>query len=215
VSKVRDFLVGGWGFNGNVRIQSGSPFFFNAPVTIGPGIQNAGNFQLVGMSLKELQQAVGVYRDPDGFVYVLPKDIRDNTVKAFNVAVTSTGPSYTQGAPTGRFIAPAGFGNCVQAVHGDCGFAHLVLKGPSFFRSDLSVVKKLRFTERVNVEMRLEMLNAFNNINFLVGAAGNDVNSVGNLTSSAFGRMTAAYQDLSTTNDPGGRVGQLVLRINF
>lgn len=214
-SVLTNHLVGGWGINANVRIQSGSPFFFNAPVTIGPGIQNAGNFQLVGMTAKELQKAVGVYRDPDGFVYVLPPDIRENTIKAFNVSMTSAGPSYTQGAPTGRFIAPAGFNNCVQAVHGQCGFANLVLKGPAFFRYDTSLVKKFHFTERVNVEMRLEMLNVFNNINFLVGAAGNDVNSVGNLTSSAFGRMTAAYQDLSTTNDPGGRVGQLVLRINF
>ena len=214
-SKLTDHLVGGWGFNANVRIQSGSPFFFNAPVTIGPGIQNAGNFQLVGMTAKDLQKAVGVYRDPDGFVYVLPKDIRDNTIRAFNVSMTSTGPAYTQGTPTGRFIAPAGFNNCVQAVHGTCGFSNLVLKGPAFFRYDTSLVKKLHVTERVNVEMRLEMLNVFNNINFLVGAAGNDVNSVGNLTSTAFGRMTAAYQDLSTTNDPGGRVGQLVIRINF
>lgn len=214
-SVLTNHLVGGWGINANVRIQSGSPFFFNAPVTIGPGIQNAGNFQLVGMTAKELQKAVGVYRDPDGFVYVLPPDIRENTIKAFNVSMTSAGPTYTQGAPTGRFIAPAGFDNCVQAVHGQCGFANLVLKGPAFFRYDTSLVKKFHFTERVNVEMRLEMLNVFNNINFLVGAAGNDVNSVGNLTSTAFGRMTAAYQDLSTTNDPGGRVGQLVLRINF
>lgn len=214
-SKLTDSLIGGWGFNGNVRIQSGSPFFFNSPVTIGPGIQNVGNFQLVGMTLKDLQKAVGVYRDPDGFVYALPKDIRDNTIKAFNVSMTSGGPTYTQGAPSGRFIAPAGFGNCVQAVLGQCGFSHLVLKGPSFFRYDMSAVKKIRFTERVNVEMRLEMLNIFNNINFLVGSAGSDVNSVGNLTSPAFGRMTAAYQDLSTTNDPGGRVGQLVLRVNF
>ena len=214
-STLTNHLVGGWGFNANVRIQSGSPFFFNAPVTIGPGIQNAGNFQLVGMTLKDLQKAVGVYRDPDGFVYVLPKDIRDNTIRAFNVSMTSTGPAYTQGTPEGRFIAPAGFGNCVQAVHGQCGFANLVLKGPAFFRYDTSLVKKFHFTERVNVEMRVEMLNVFNNINFLVGAAGNDVNSVGNLTSTAFARMTAGYQDLSTTNDPGGRVGQLVLRINF
>jgi Ca2+-binding RTX toxin-like protein len=73
----------------------------------------------------------------------------------------------------------------------------------------------LRFTETVNVELRREMLNAFNNVNFLVGSAGNDVNSVGNLTSTAFGRITNAYQDLSTTNDPGGRVGQLVIRVNF
>jgi hypothetical protein len=221
-------LLGGWGFNGNIRIQSGNPF-------------SLGNVQLVGMSQKELQDAVGVFRDPDGFIYVLPKDIRDNTVKAFNLGVVTrqpilTDPSvttveYTTGAPSGRFIAPAGYANCpqsfgyvpslsatsetVRTIGGGCGYANLVLKGPSFFRSDLSIVKKIRFNERMNLELRGEFLNAFNNINFLVGAAGNDVNTLGSFTSSAFGRMTAAYQDLSTTNDPGGRLVQLVLRFNF
>ena len=223
---VNGFL-GGWGINGNIRIQSGNPF-------------SLGNVQLVGMTAKELQKSVGVYRDPDGFIYVLPKDIRDNTIKAFNlgfvVSQTTGQPStaaavYTQGAPSGRFIAPPGFANCQQSfgyvpslsttnettrtTGGGCGYANLVVKGPAFFRSDLSIVKKIRFTERTNLELRGEFLNAFNNINFLVGSAGNDVNNLGNFTSSAFGRMTAAYQDLSTTNDPGGRLVQLVLRFNF
>ncbi|HEV8426837.1 MAG TPA: TonB-dependent receptor [Pyrinomonadaceae bacterium] len=220
-------LIGGWGFNGNIRMQSGSPF-------------SLGNVQLVGMDAKELQKQVGVYRDPDGFIYVFPKDIRDNTVKAHNLAVQIFTPSnsapngtlstatitYTQGAPSGRFIAPAGFGNCQQSfghvpslnaplIGGGCGFTILVLKGPAFFRSDLSLVKKVRFNERMNLELRGEFLNAFNNINFLVGSAGNDLNTLGGFTSSAFGRMTNAYQDLSTTNDPGGRLVQLVVRFNF
>jgi hypothetical protein len=221
-SGITEGLLGGWGFNGNIRIQSGNPF-------------SLGNVQVVGMDAKELQKAVGVYRDPDGFIYVLPKDIRDNTVKAFNLGVLVSAPTgqpstvniaYTQGAPSGRFIAPAGYGNCAQSigyipslttptVGGTCGFANLVLKGPSFFRSDLSLVKKVKFNERMNLELRGEFLNAFNNINFLVGSAGNDLNTLGGFTSSAFGRMTAAYQDLSTTNDPGGRLVQLVVRFNF
>jgi len=98
---------------------------------------------------------------------------------------------------------------------GGCGYNNLVLKGPSFFRFDLSLAKKIKFTERMNLEMRAEALNAFNNINWLVGAAGNDVNVPGGLTSGLFGRYTAAYQDISTTNDPGGRLIQLVLRLNF
>ncbi|HEY9502012.1 MAG TPA: hypothetical protein VIR01_10345, partial [Pyrinomonadaceae bacterium] len=218
---VEGFL-GGWGFNGNIRIQSGNPF-------------SLGNVQVIGMDVKELQKAVGVYRDPDGFIYVLPKDIRDNTVRAFNSGFNVTQPAnaasivtngFTSGAPTERFIAPAGYGNCAQSfgyipslttptVGGGCGFANLVLKGPAFFRSDLSLVKKVKFNERMNLELRGEFLNAFNNINFLVGSAGNDLNTLGNFTSSNFGRMTAAYQDLSTTNDPGGRLVQLVVRFNF
>jgi hypothetical protein len=201
-NKWVDAIAGGWGFNGNIRIQSGNPF-------------SLGNVQLVGITRGQLENLVKSYRDPDGFIYVFPKDIRDNTVKAFNVGITAAGASYTQGAPTGRFIAPAGFGNCPQSFTGQCGFANLVLHGPRFTRFDLSVAKKIRFSENINVEMRLEMLNAFNNINFLVGSAANDVNTLGSFTASSFGRMTAAYQDTSTTNDPGGRIGQLVLRLNF
>jgi hypothetical protein len=197
-----DALVGGWGFNGNIRIQSGNPF-------------SLGNVQLVGITRKELERLVSSYRDPDGFIYVFPKEIRDNTIKANNFSINAAGTSYTQGAPTGRFIAPAGFGNCAQAYTGQCGFANLIIHGPRFTRFDLSVAKKIRFSENINVEMRVEMLNAFNNINFLVGSAANDVNTLGGLGSASFGRMTAAYQDTSTTNDPGGRIGQLVLRLNF
>ena len=202
-------LVGGWGFNGNIRMQSGSPFSF-------------GNVQLIGITADELQDAIGIYRnsnDADGVnrgnIFFLPEDIRLNTFRAHNVQFTAAGAAFTQGAPTGRFIAPANFGNCSQAFIGSCGFQNLVLKGPAFFRSDLSIVKKVNFTETMNLELRGEFLNAFNNINFLVGAAANDVNAPGGFAAAQFGRYTAAYQDISTTNDPGGRLVQLVLRFNF
>ncbi len=207
---VNGFL-GDWVFNGNIRIQSGSPF-------------NFGNVQLVGMTAKDLQKAIGIYRDQpnsdnsaaSGQVYFLPLDIRLNTFRANNVAFTATGATFTQGAPEGRFIAPIGFGNCMQGYQGQCGYNNLVLKGPAFFRFDLSLAKKIKFTERLNLEMRAEALNAFNNINWLVGAAGNDVNTgTASFTNGFFGRYTAAYQDVSTTNDPGGRLIQLVLRLNF
>ena len=205
-----DKLVGGWGFNGNIRIQSGSPF-------------SLGNVQLVGMTEKDLQNAIGVYRNqPDadgvnrGNVWVLPLDIRTNTFKAFNTAfgTGTTGAIYTQGAPEGRYLAPSGFG-CNQAIVGGCGYNNLVLKGPAFFRSDLSIVKKIRFSESMNLELRGEMLNAFNNINFLIGSPNNDVNTLAGLGTATFGRFTNAYQDISTTNDPGGRLVQLVVRFNF
>jgi hypothetical protein len=202
-------LVGGWGFNGNIRMQSGSPFSF-------------GNVQLVGITADELQDAIGIYRnekDADGInrgnVFFLPEDIRLNTFRAHNTAFSAAGASFTQGTPTGRFVAPAGFGNCQAAFIGSCGFQNLVLKGPAFFRSDLSIVKRIQFTETTNLELRGEFLNAFNNINFLVGAAANDINAPGGFAAAQFGRYTAAYQDISTTNDPGGRLVQLVVRFNF
>jgi len=39
--------------------------------------------------------------------------------------------------------------------------------------------------------------------------------SITNFSSQAFGQVTNACQDTSTTYDPGGRLMQWVLRINF
>ncbi len=84
-----------------------------------------------------------------------------------------------------------------------------------FTRFDLSAVKKVRITERANFEFRAEFLNAFNDTNFIVGNPANDVNNIGGFGSQTFGQVTQAYRDLSTTNDPGGRLIQFVARINF
>ena len=75
------------------------------------------------------------------------------------------------------------------------------------------------------MEFRFEALNVFNNINFLVGgsAAVDDpkltATNLGlqtpNYSGANFGLITAAYQDISTTNDPGGRPVQFVFRFNF
>jgi len=194
---VNGFL-GGWGFNGSIRIQSGNPV-------------NFGNVQLVGMTRDELQKLIEV-RKGITTVFFLPEDVITNTTRAFATGFNSTTnqPVYTSGVPTGRFIAPAGFGNCQSAYVGKCGITNLVLKGPRFVRPDLSIVKKIKFTETNNLELRAEFLNAFNAPNFIIGNSANDVNA-GPLT----GIISNAYQDTSTTNDPGGRLVQLVVRWNF
>ena len=209
---VLDRIVGGWAIHGQARIQSGSTFSF-------------GNVQLVGMTRKDLQKAIKIRKDPNGrslgAVFFLPQDVIDNTIKAFNVGVVNpttpatTAIAFTQGAPTGRYIAPASSNGCVQAYTGACGFSNLVLYGPALTRFDISLVKRIKVTETVNFEMRGEFLNAFNNINFKIGSQSSEISTIGGFSSSTFGQTSAAYQDLSTTNDVGGRMVQIVLRINF
>jgi hypothetical protein len=206
-----DRLVGGWEWHGTARIQSGRPFAL-------------GNVQLVGMTADELQEAVDARRNPNRTVTFLPDDIILNTRRAFSVSTTGSGFS-ALGAPTGRYIAPANSNGCLQGFFGQCGFSNLILEGPRFVRFDMSVAKKIRFTENTNLELRVELLNALNNINFLVGgtAAVDDgkltATNLGlqapNYSAATFGQITAAYQDISTTNDPGGRPVQFVLRFNF
>ncbi|MBS1786804.1 MAG: carboxypeptidase regulatory-like domain-containing protein [Acidobacteria bacterium] len=201
VGRLGELAIGGWEFHGTARIQTGSP-------------NNFGNVRLIGMTRNELQKALKIRKEAN-FVYYLPQDIIDNTIRANNVSATSATGYSSQGVPTGRYIAPASSPGCLESFPGECGTSNLVLYGPSFTRFDLSVVKKFKFTERVNFEFRAEFLNAFNNINFLIGSAGNDVTNIGGFGSATFGQTANAYQDTSTTNDPGGRLIQFVARLNF
>jgi hypothetical protein len=200
---ITNQLVGGWEFHGTARIQSGSPNDF-------------GNVQLVGMTRNDLQKAVEMRFNNDAKIaYGLPQDIIDNTIKAFNFSATAASGYGSLGAPTGRYIAPASNATCTETYGGQCGLNHLMIYGPSFARFDLSAVKKFRITEKFNFEFRAEFLNAFNNINYLFGSAATDAVAVGGFSSATFGQITNAYQDTSTTNDPGGRMIQFVLRLNF
>lgn len=214
VNGAVDRLVGGWEFNGVARLQTGAP---NA----------IDGVQLVGMSLKDLQKSAQVrFDDAGGIAYFLPQNIIDNTIKAFNVDVRNNSniPNNpngqfngfsSRGVPTGAYFAPANRNGCLQVYSGQCAPNRVILFGPAFARYDLSVVKRVKITEKVNFELRGEFLNAFNNINFMIGGAGNDFTGIGGFATDSFGRITTAYQDLSTTNDPGGRMVQFVARINF
>jgi hypothetical protein len=64
-------------------------------------------------------------------------------------------------------------------------------------------------TEDTNIEIRAELLNAFNNTNFLANT------NLTSFSSSSFSEVTSAYRDVNNTQDPGGRLIQFVLRINF
>ncbi len=95
--------------------------------------------------------------------------------------------------------------------NGQCAPQNHYVTGPKFTRFDLSLKKQIRVTEKTNFELRAEFLNAFNNINFFTPTANANI-TPSNLQ---FMQVTTAYTDSSNTNDPGGRLVQLVARFNF
>jgi hypothetical protein len=81
---------------------------------------------------------------------------------------------------------------------------------------DFGILKRTQIRERGPLEFRVTALNLFNDVNFLPGAAGNDVNSItGN--SAQFGQTVSAYRDITVSgaNDPGGRIVEFQLRFVF
>ena len=102
---------------------------------------------------------------------------------------------------TSSFAAATGNG-----VFGNVGRNYL--SGPNFFDLDTTLSKSIRFTERYNMELRLEAFGVTNTPQFFF--TGNGGTSNGTTYSidpkSAFGHITSAS---------GGRTLQLGLKFNF
>lgn len=201
-NKLVDAIIGGFTIAPVLRWQSGSPI-------------QIGNVQLVGMTVKDLQKAVKVRKEGTA-VFWLPDDIILNSRRAFGTDILSTTGYGTLGVPEGRFLAPAGYGNCIQRFAGECGFANLVIYGPSYFKLDASVAKVIKIGEKRSLELRVTSLDVLNMPNFRVGGWGADVVTSG-CCGATFGQLGtgSAYQDVSTTNDPGGRLVDFMLRLRF
>jgi len=192
-------IVGNWEFSGTGRVQR--------------QLFDMGSVKIVGMSKKELQKSFSIrtVRSDTGTITVFnfPQDITDNTRRAFNTDPTSPTGFSGDGAPTGRYISPASSPGCVAVNAGDCGAPkQVLLLGPVFSRWDMRFNKKFPFG-RASFDFGLEVLNVFDNINFNYAVDPNPA------TSSNTFRSTTAYTDINTTFDPGGRIGQLVLRFGW
>lgn len=149
-----DRLVGGWSIGATARIQSGR-------------LLDLGNVNLVGMDVDEFRGEFRLRFEDDGKVYMLPKDIRENTVRAFSTSATATGYG-PLGPPSGRYVAPANTASCLETApgFGDCGLRTLIVQGPLYHTYDLAVVKRVPLFGRTRLEFRAEALNVFNITNF-------------------------------------------------
>jgi hypothetical protein len=217
---VLDRLVGGWSIDGVARIQTGQMLDF-------------GDVRVVGMSVEEFRKAVGLRVGANGQVYILPQDIIDNTVKAFNVSATSPDGYGATGAPTGRYLAPANGPSCIETEpsYGDCGVRSLVVNGPPLVRFDLSLIKRVRVKGNVNFEFRGELLNAFNTPYFDPAAAqtrGMPLGFTTNFTApqgpfqtatpysnSTAGNSSDSFRLTQLLGDNTSRIVQLVFRVRW
>ena len=186
-------LVGGWSVSMASRIQSGR-------------LVDLGNVRMVGMTADDVSKMFKLRFDDAGKqIFMLPQDVITETIKAFSVSATSLTGYGPLGAPSGRYFAPANGPGCIEvdegAEYGECGTGTLVVTGPMFQQHDISITKRTSLVGRTNLELRAEILNAFNQANFVpVAGLGNDI---------------ADYEVTALTGTNTSRVIQLVARINW
>lgn len=191
-------ILGNWEFSGNARIQTSRFRITNA--------------KLVGMTAEELSREfkIRIYKDAAGTttVYSMPADIIANTRAAYSTdPTTATGYSAALGVPQGRYIKPSSDATCVAIYRGDCNAPDIEINGPLYKKVDLRIKKLFPFLGRGSFEVNIEALNAFANINF-------NHNLTPGEGAGTF-QVTSAATDINTSGDPGGRVGQIVFRINW
>jgi hypothetical protein len=191
-------IAGGWEVSGAARIQA--------------RMVNFGNVRLVGMTPDDLQ---GMYKfdirtNPANGLqtpYMLPDDVIQNTRRAFNTSPTSPTGYSDLGVPEGRYFAPANSASCIQMKAGDCAPRTLLIRAPWFTRVDIGVTKRFPIVGRTSAEVRFDVLNLFDNINF-------DPEANPGSGSTIF-QVTSAYRDPANNFDPGGRLGQISFRFNW
>jgi uncharacterized membrane protein YuzA (DUF378 family) len=189
----------GWEMAHVLRVQSGLPFYLSS---LGTFNQNGDGVTLHNMTAADLQKMVNIRKTTSangvGIVYFLPQTLIDNSMAAFNVG----GKTPAQVDPSQPYIGPA--------PTGQVGWRGYLYQNWNRFY-DISMIKRTKIRETMNVEFRASALNVFNLTNFGTGASGTNYNNIG----SAFGQVSGAYRDISGTVEPGGRIMEFMLRFNF
>ncbi|HEV8146655.1 MAG TPA: carboxypeptidase-like regulatory domain-containing protein [Bryobacteraceae bacterium] len=207
-SRVIGKIVEGWELAGSTRFQSGSPAYLRSgrqtvnSASAQSSVADAG-VVVHNLTASQLQDMMAIRKTGSGLVYYLPQPLIDNSLAAFELG----GKTLADLNASQPYIGP-------PTTAGQFG-QRIYLYGPWQQKWDLSVVKRTRITEGTNFELRASFLNAFNQTNFLLGAAGNDVNNI--LFGAGFGQTRSAQRDITVSgaNDPGGRLVEFQLRFNF
>ncbi len=170
-------LFGGWQISGIGQFRTGRPIsFISGRGTLNRAARSGNNTPNTTLTIPELQTRVGLFFDP------------------------------TTGLPLlvdPELIGPDGRANPAFFTHpgaGEVGRLSLTpVDGPGYWNVDTALIKRIRFKERLGLELRLEAFNVFNHTNFSVP------NSL-NIDDTDFGRI-------NNTFDP--RILQLSWKFTF
>ena len=85
---------------------------------------------------------------------------------------------------TGAFANQVFF-NTVPGEAGQIG--RMLIDGPNYFNLNMAVLKNIRFTESMRLQLRFEAFNVLNNVNFVQNT------QLANINSTTFGQITSAF----------------------
>jgi hypothetical protein len=192
-----DRLLGGWELTSIVRWATGAPIsFVDARGTLNRAARSGRQTPVTSLTKDQLKAITGVFRTANGIFFI------DPTVAGRN----SDGTLAT--GQTGRLSNGFATSFPGQVLFADnpgttSGLERAFLNGPTFFNLDSSIIKNIKISENMRIQLRGEFFNVLNHTQFGTPAGGQFI-SVNSATSySITGLATAA------------RISQFAIRFEF
>ena len=167
-----DKLFGGWELSGTTQWASGAPITFTDPRgTLNRTGRSGRQTAFSSLTADQIQSLIGIF-ERDGKIYwINPSVINPANGRAAN--------GFGQAGFTGQ-----AFFNVNPGETGNLG--RTLINGPNVLTINMALLKNIRFTENVRIQLRAEAFNLLNNVNLFNNVQFADINST------TFGQITSA-----------------------
>lgn len=194
---IVDKIFGGWEVSGLMQWTSGAPItFVDTRGTFNRAARSARQTPFSNLTNDQIRALGGVFEQTingQDFIYFLNPSILNAAGQASPGFIGPVNANATFPGQVFFSNAPGQTGNVTRAL----------VNGPKFFNVNAALLKNIRFTETMRLQLRAEAFNLFNNVNFNISAA----QQLSNIQSNTFGQLTA------TAN--AARELQFALRFEF
>jgi hypothetical protein len=175
---IIDKVFGGWELSGLGQWTSGAPIsFVDTRGTYNRTARSARQTPTSSLTNAEIQALAGVF-EANGAIYWINPSIINTPA---NGGQASTGYNING---TGAFAGQVFFNN-QPGQTGNIG--RTIIDGPGYFNVNMALLKNIRFTETMRLQLRAEGFNVFNTVNFFQNT------QFANINSNTFGQITGAF----------------------
>lgn len=202
-NRVLDWFVGGWQLSSIVNISSGVPTtIIDGRATVNRSARSATQPATSSLTGDQIQALMGVFRTPNGVFVINPSVLYATATGCTGCGLpTLNGYDLNQPLPTGYTITSIRAASAVNtpAFAGQVFFLNAAgstgnlqrnsFNGPIYINWDAGLLKNIRITENMRVQLRGEVFNVLNRANFFAGSNP----GILDVSSTNFGRMSSAY----------------------
>jgi len=177
---IVDKIFGGFELSGLLQTGSGAPITFTDPRgTLNRAARSGRQTATSNLTNQEIRALSGVF-EQNGNIYFINPSVLLQTQNPTTGRFNSTGSSGFGSTP----FAGQVFFNANPGQTGNV--TRTLINGPRTFNVNAALLKNIRFTESIRVQLRMEAFNLFNNVNFF------NYPQFASINSTSFGQLTNA-----------------------